>query len=369
MVKALSIILFLAFLAGLSGQEIIYENYPEGVDFWVIIPYETFKFKKNSDISEYNVSVEISNSKKKQVAGYSELLMVPRVEWLIETAIPVRFSARLGAGKYTAILQVRGAQGDKIKLKKAFTVGETHTQIGQPYYLMRKDNITFIPSRIGSPSIIPDDCRLSLKYTTDPDSILIYLADRTISVTDPYSPMDLSFPGFLEERVPESLGLSFFTAGSEIRLEPFVYSPWFSYNTRYSLKDQLSQLRYITDQNEWKSLKALPDSKIQEGIENFWSVHDPSPGTLRNENRENFYSRVIMADEKFTIHKKLRGWASDRGRIYIKFGEPDEINTEILPLGRYPSIIWIYYKQNREFYFVDLGGYGQFTLRNKDEEY
>jgi len=369
MAKTLSLLLFLAVLAGLSGQEIIYESYPDGVDFWVIIPYETFKFKKNADVAEYNVMVEITSSRKKQVAGYSELLLVPKRDWLQETAIPVRFSARLAAGDYKALLQVRGSNGDKVKIKKSFTISGTHTGIGQPYYLMRKDGISFLPNRISYNATLPDDCRLTMRYTVSPDSINLYLPDRTISITDPFSTLDISFPEFLDSIVPEALQLSFFQEGQEIRLEPFVYSPWFSYNVRYNTKDQVNQLRYITDQNEWRSLKALPDNRIQEGIEGFWNVHDPSPGTLRNENRETFYNRVMKADELFTIHKKLRGWASDRGRIYIKFGEPDEINTDILPLGRYPSIVWIYYRQNREFYFVDMGGYGQFTLRNKDEEF
>jgi hypothetical protein len=71
----------------------------------------------------------------------------------------------------------------------------------------------------------------------------------------------------------------------------------------------------------------------------------------------------------FTIHKKLKGWASDRGRIYIKFGEPDEITTDVHPIGRYPNITWTYYKQNKEFYFADVKGYGQYILRNKEAEY
>lgn len=370
MAKTLSLaLLFLSILVALPGQEIIYESYPDGVDFWVIIPYETFKFKKNAEVVDYNVMVEITNSAKKQVAGYSELLHIPKADWLQETAILVRFNARLLAGNYTALLQVRSTNGDKVKIKKSFAISEQYTGIGQPYYLMRKNGIIFMPNRTGKLEIEPEDCRLTLRYSVSPDSIHIYLHDRTISITEPYSTLDISFPEFLEGVIPQTVQLSFFQAGRETRLDPFIYSPWFSYNVRYSFKDQLNQLRYITDQNEWRSLKALPDSRIQEGIENFWSVHDPSPGTIRNENRENFYSRVIKADELFTIHKKLRGWASDRGRIYIKFGEPDEVTIDILPLGRYPSIVWIYYKLNREFLFIDLGGYGQFTLRNKDEEF
>ena len=35
----------------------------------------------------------------------------------------------------------------------------------------------------------------------------------------------------------------------------------------------------------------------------------------------------------------------------------------------YPYIVWIYYSRNLEFEFADTGGFGQYKLRNKDEEY
>jgi hypothetical protein len=90
---------------------------------------------------------------------------------------------------------------------------------------------------------------------------------------------------------------------------------------------------------------------------------------VRNENRERFYSRVLRADELFTIHKRLSGWRSDRGRIHIKFGEPEQIVNNAFPIGEAPSIKWYYYRLNRLFIFTDERGYGHYTLRNKDEEY
>jgi len=65
----------------------------------------------------------------------------------------------------------------------------------------------------------------------------------------------------------------------------------------------------------------------------------------------------------------LKGWKSDRGRIYIKYGEPDEVYNEVHPLDLKPYIVWVYYRPNLVFVFMDMGGYGQYELRNKDEEY
>jgi GWxTD domain-containing protein len=116
-------------------------------------------------------------------------------------------------------------------------------------------------------------------------------------------------------------------------------------------------------------LRRLRNDDLEEGLEQFWTIHDPSPGTLRNEARELFYQRVLTADERYTIHARLQGWASDRGRIYIKYGEPDEISAEVLPLDSYPYIVWHYYNRNLRFIFDDVGGFGQYTLRNTEDEY
>lgn len=366
----ISCLLLILAVSGLSGQEIIFERYASGTDFWVIIPYSSIKFKKDSDESQYQVSVEIRNSKKKQVAGYSEIMAIPRRSWLENTAIPVSFSADLPPGKYTAEFRLRNlGLGDKINTKKAFTIGEAYTKIGQAYLLATKESIRYLPQ--GAANLIPplEELVLRQKYSSLPDSIRVGLGDNTYLVTGDVGAYQVSLLDTGFEAQAAGLQVVFYDGNIRYHMDPFLYSPWFSYNVRYTAKDQIQQLRYIASQNEWQGLRALPDKQMEDGIEQFWLRHDPSPGTVRNEAREDFYRRVIRADEMFTVHKKLKGWTSDRGRIYIKYGDPDEILTDIHPLGIYPSITWIYYHKNLEFVFVDSGGYGQYSLRNKDEEF
>src|SRR6202034_441218 len=58
-------------------------------------------------------------------------------------------------------------------------------------------------------------------------------------------------------------------------------------------------------------------------IDEFWLRRDPTPGTVGNEFKDEHYRRIAYANEHFA--SQIPGWKTDRGRIYITFGPPDEI--------------------------------------------
>ncbi|MEE9271115.1 MAG: GWxTD domain-containing protein, partial [Candidatus Krumholzibacteria bacterium] len=55
-------------------------------------------------------------------------------------------------------------------------------------------------------------------------------------------------------------------------------------------------------------------------------------------------------------------WSSDRGRIYIKHGEPDEIEVRSDPYLQGSYLIWRYYQDNKTFVFFDRFGLGEYRL-------
>lgn len=67
------------------------------------------------------------------------------------------------------------------------------------------------------------------------------------------------------------------------------------------------------------------DEEREMFIQAFWVRRDPTPGTFDNEYREEYYRRIVQANEKFT--EGVPGWKTDRGRIYIMHGPPDEIEA------------------------------------------
>ena len=58
-------------------------------------------------------------------------------------------------------------------------------------------------------------------------------------------------------------------------------------------------------------------------IEQFWLRRDPTPDSMENEYKEEHYRRIAYANDRFA--SGFPGWRTDRGRIYITFGPPDEI--------------------------------------------
>jgi GWxTD domain-containing protein len=84
---------------------------------------------------------------------------------------------------------------------------------------------------------------------------------------------------------------------------------------------------YIITDEERRAFRALTtDEEREQFVEQFWLRRDPTPGTPANEFKEEHYRRIGFANGRFT-DQKVAGWKTDRGRIYITFGPPDEIDS------------------------------------------
>ena len=83
---------------------------------------------------------------------------------------------------------------------------------------------------------------------------------------------------------------------------------------------------YIISDEERQSFKRLStDDERESFIESFWLRRDPTPDTMENEFKEEHYRRIAYANDRFP--SGIPGWKTDRGRIYITFGPPDEIDS------------------------------------------
>jgi len=93
------------------------------------------------------------------------------------------------------------------------------------------------------------------------------------------------------------------------------------------LKKWLDQdVVYIITDEEKASFKRLTtDDERYQFIESFWLRRDPSPDTIENETRDEHYRRIAYSNERFASGKP--GWKTDRGRIYITWGPPDQIES------------------------------------------
>ena len=78
----------------------------------------------------------------------------------------------------------------------------------------------------------------------------------------------------------------------------------------------------ITDEERATFKRLQTDDEREQFIEQFWLRRDPTPDTVENEFKEEHYRRIQYANDHFA--SGIPGWKSDRGRIYITFGPPDE---------------------------------------------
>ncbi len=85
-------------------------------------------------------------------------------------------------------------------------------------------------------------------------------------------------------------------------------------------------VRWIITDEERKAFKQLSNEEEREKfIEAFWDRRNPNPDSEDNEFKDEHYRRIEYANEHFAAGEP--GWMTDRGRIYIVFGPPDEIES------------------------------------------
>src|ERR1700720_3350286 len=83
---------------------------------------------------------------------------------------------------------------------------------------------------------------------------------------------------------------------------------------------------WIISDEERAAFKQLSNDEERDTfIEAFWQRRDPTPATEENGYKEEHYQRIAYANEHFAAG--VPGWKTDRGRMYIVFGKPDEIES------------------------------------------
>lgn len=131
----------------------------------------------------------------------------------------------------------------------------------------------------------------------------------------------------------------------------------------------------IRDEERIAFISLRTDEERKRFIEQFWLRRDPTPGTPENEYKDEHYRRIAFANAHF--RSGIPGWKTDRGRVYIEFGPPDEIESH--PSGEketHPFEQWLYHHveglgDHILVEFVDTKGTGDYRLtedpRTKDK--
>ncbi|MDH5626983.1 MAG: GWxTD domain-containing protein [Candidatus Krumholzibacteria bacterium] len=128
--------------------------------------------------------------------------------------------------------------------------------------------------------------------------------------------------------------------------------------------DTLEILGLIASSAEIKPLREAPESERAAAWARFWAERDPDPSTDVNEALAQYILRLQFVIENFSQFGP--GWRSDRGRVYVRFGPPEQIDTAMDQRSTGEYEIWRYYTINRSFIFYDMFGVGDFKLVEGD---
>jgi GWxTD domain-containing protein len=113
--------------------------------------------------------------------------------------------------------------------------------------------------------------------------------------------------------------------------------------------------------DQYEKLDSLNSKR--EFLYRFWKKRDPDPSTPVNEFYNEYMRRVKLVNDKYGVMNKP-GMKTDRGRIYIVYGEPDEIERYPSDLDKKPYEIWHYNQIEGGviFIFGDVTGFSNYEL-------
>ena len=88
----------------------------------------------------------------------------------------------------------------------------------------------------------------------------------------------------------------------------------------------------LTAENE-DTFEQLEPGEREKFLEDYWKARDPTPGTAENEALENFSRRIEYANRTWSRPGLQKGMFTDMGRVYIRYGQPDEVLHQVIPAG------------------------------------
>jgi GWxTD domain-containing protein len=123
-----------------------------------------------------------------------------------------------------------------------------------------------------------------------------------------------------------------------------------------TIREYIRTLAPISSQIEIEYANNLIKSNDITTMQQYFYVFWASRNALSPQNEwENYYVQVKRVNASFTA-LKLKGYQTDRGRIFLKYGAPDRIVQNHNEPGAYPYEIWHYYtlanQRNKKFVFM-----------------
>jgi GWxTD domain-containing protein len=370
------------------------------VEFFYAIPYDELLYTQTDSglVAQFSVQMELAgvdNSfhqagtipKRARIRSFQEALLAQRsfVDGFSVTAPAGTYRFRIAVAETSSAGQTAGTREDTLRLK-GFNAGLalSSLQVGSTALT---DTVTGAVSVIPNPSHQFSDKGLEALYVyyegynLSPDSDLYRVRAAivrsrggkpdTVVKTQPLArpkpgtsaayALGVSMAGVEPGAYTLALELTDVAAKQSVTAgQGFVIGSTAPEGTAVgSSLDSLSplerkyydQIQYLATPNQVAHYKALSDSGKLVYLAKFWGVR----------NLTEFSRRMETADGRFR-QPKVSGINTDRGRIYVKYGEPDAVEQKVIETETRPREYWHYYGTGYVFIFIDIRGDASFRL-------
>jgi len=143
-----------------------------------------------------------------------------------------------------------------------------------------------------------------------------------------------------------------------------VLSTAFGVMSEEELDNLFEKSKYVALESEKEQYELLTgENGKREFIFNFWKVRNIDPSQGKNQNYLDYVARVSESNKRYAAMGK-KGWKTDRGRVFIMYGEPSEIERYPNQPETRPYEIWSYHdiEGGVRFVFGDITGFSDYQL-------
>lgn len=129
-----------------------------------------------------------------------------------------------------------------------------------------------------------------------------------------------------------------------------------------SFENMLTYLRYFAAPHRLDALRAAPEDQRPAEWARFVRETDAQQNTPQHEELRDYFARLVRANSRYRDESTV-GWLSDRGRVYVTLGDPDQvIEPAAQEFNRVRQQVWEYRELNAQLVFYDETGTGRWRL-------
>ncbi len=130
------------------------------------------------------------------------------------------------------------------------------------------------------------------------------------------------------------------------------------------LSEEFRKISYYATEEESRTFSAMTgaDGK-REFLSRLWTDVERGKGRFEPVTRTEYLRRAVTADDRYRALGK-EGWRTERGRVFMLYGEPDEVERFPSSGENKPYEIWRYFRTEGgvDFVFVDRSLFGEYIL-------